>query len=415
MRGIGHASIGSSANRGARNDAAIKTILSGLPSQTSVFRAIGRYLAGRLRRPRTRTRVPVWYNRDAGRIEGVAKQARPREAIDHEVAAGSSWLSWLILATRTGMVRRRGPEPDRRRLARRGDEIVVCGQLYHTTTPVVLWTDPGGYDAYRLERRFVPLDQAQHASPERRRQAAGQPLQPAAKGLTEEEIERVRGGGWDLPLLRKAVDQFVIHFDARGTSRRCFEVLHDLRGLSVHFMLDLDGTIYQTLDVKEAGLARDDRQRPVDRHRDRQHRGLSASNVRARWTGGTSPGQGGPSDRGPRPAGPIRPPRPDCAAPAGARRADRGNDPGPGAPPVRLHRPPVRFAHPPDGDPLHALSPRSAATIRAISPGPSCRPSFPTPSSRRYRGILGHYHVQTNKVDPGPAFQWDRVIEGLVP
>ena len=28
-------------------------------------------------------------------------------------------------------------------------------------------------------------------------------------------------------------------------------MLHDVRGLSVHFMLDLDGTIYQTLDVKE--------------------------------------------------------------------------------------------------------------------------------------------------------------------
>ena len=29
-----------------------------------------------------------------------------------------------------------------------------------------------------------------------------------------------------------------------------------------------------------------------------------------------------------------------------------------------------------------------------------------------YRGILGHYHIQDNKVDPGPAFDWDRVISG---
>ena len=43
----------------------------------------------------------------------------------------------------------------------------------------------------------------------------------------------------------------MIHFDACGTSKKCFEVLHDERGLSVHFMLDLDGTIYQTLDLKE--------------------------------------------------------------------------------------------------------------------------------------------------------------------
>src|SRR5262245_43376292 len=39
-------------------------------------------------------------------------------------------------------------------LERFGDEIVICGQLFHTGTPVVLWTDPGGYDAYRVENRF---------------------------------------------------------------------------------------------------------------------------------------------------------------------------------------------------------------------------------------------------------------------
>ena len=72
------------------------------------------------------------------------------------------------------------------------------------------------------------------------------------KGLTPDEIEKVRGGGWDLPTLQRVVDQFVIHFDAAGTSKRCFQILQDRRGLSVHFMLDLDGTIYQTLDAKES-------------------------------------------------------------------------------------------------------------------------------------------------------------------
>ena len=43
------------------------------------------------------------------------------------------------------------------RVERRGDEIVVCGQLFHTTAPVKLWTDPGGYDAYRLDHRFGPV------------------------------------------------------------------------------------------------------------------------------------------------------------------------------------------------------------------------------------------------------------------
>ena len=29
-----------------------------------------------------------------------------------------------------------------------------------------------------------------------------------------------------------------------------------------------------------------------------------------------------------------------------------------------------------------------------------------------YHGVMGHYHIQTNKIDPGPALQWDRLIEG---
>jgi hypothetical protein len=115
----------------------------------------------------------------------------------------------------------------------------------------VLWTDPGGYDAYRVQPRFAPLVPAPPAaekSASRRTIRYGM----RSKALSRGEMERVRGGGSDLPLLTRVVDQFVIHFDARGTSRRCFEVLQDRRGLSVHFLLDLDGTIYQTLDVKEA-------------------------------------------------------------------------------------------------------------------------------------------------------------------
>jgi N-acetylmuramoyl-L-alanine amidase len=29
-----------------------------------------------------------------------------------------------------------------------------------------------------------------------------------------------------------------------------------------------------------------------------------------------------------------------------------------------------------------------------------------------YKGLLGHFHIQRDKVDPGPALQWERVVEG---
>src|SRR5215467_1166668 len=45
-------------------------------------------------------------------------------------------------------------------LPRQGDEIVAAGQFIHIGTPVVLWMDPGGYDAYRVERRFSPIDKS---------------------------------------------------------------------------------------------------------------------------------------------------------------------------------------------------------------------------------------------------------------
>src|SRR5947199_3525660 len=47
---------------------------------------------------------------------------------------------------------------------RKGDEIVAAGQFIHTGTPVVLWMDPGGYDAYRVERRFSPIENSDWAA-----------------------------------------------------------------------------------------------------------------------------------------------------------------------------------------------------------------------------------------------------------
>src|SRR5690606_8752672 len=108
---------------------------------------------------------------------------------------------------------------------RTGDEIMVCGQLYHTTAPVVLWTDPGGYDAYRVERRSAPLEKADWRStvedlPDFR---SGGPARYGMRldGLSADEVEQVRGGGWPLPMLQKVVDQFVIHYDVCPVSQTC--------------------------------------------------------------------------------------------------------------------------------------------------------------------------------------------------
>src|SRR4051812_36601471 len=69
----------------------------------------------------------------------------------------------LLISLTLYLVPRR-PQMDARRvgerLVRSGDEIIVCGQLFHTGAPVVTWMDPGGYDAYRVETRFTPLEKS---------------------------------------------------------------------------------------------------------------------------------------------------------------------------------------------------------------------------------------------------------------
>src|SRR6188768_3686030 len=110
-------------------------------------------------------------------------------------------------------------------LERTGDEIMVCGQLFHTTAPVILWTDEHGYDAYRTDRRFGPIDKAswEETVKELPEMLANGPSRYSMRlePLSPHEVEQVRGGGWPLPLLQRVVDQFVIHYDVCPVSQTC--------------------------------------------------------------------------------------------------------------------------------------------------------------------------------------------------
>jgi N-acetylmuramoyl-L-alanine amidase len=292
------------------------------------------------------------------------------------------------------------------RLERTGDEIMVCGQLYHTTTRVVLWTDAGGYDAYRVEPRFAPLDPAA-------RKAAGNALTGRVsrfglreKGLTPDEIEKVRGGGWDLPTLQRVVDQFVIHFDAAGTSKRCFQILQDRRGLSVHFMLDLDGTIYQTLDAKESAWhATIANGRSI---------GIEVANIGAYAVDGPDPlavtykadasGRiyiAGADASGPAASGILRPTRNEVVVGTiqGKRLKQYDFTPEQYQALAKLTAT------------LCKLFPKIRADCPRDESGAVVTHKLPDADYARYQGILGHYHVQTNKVDPGPAFQWEAFLQ----
>lgn len=295
---------------------------------------------------------------------------------------------------------------------RTGDEIMVAGHYVHTGTPVVLWTDPGGYDAYRVERRFVPLEEADWKTTEALTNGPATPnrYNLRTNNLTPEEIERVRGGGWDLPTLQKVVDQFVLHFDVCGVSRTCFNVLHDHRGLSVHFMLDIDGTIYQTLDVKErAWHATTSNSRSV---------GIEIANMGAytkvegsaleKWYERDAEGR-------------TYIKLPERLGDGGVRTTNfvghpARNEPVTGI--VQGHKL-IQYDYTPEQ--YQALAHLTAALTKVL---PLIKCDYPRDAEgqlitrklddealQNYQGVLGHYHIQTNKTDPGPALDWDYLID----
>ena len=303
--------------------------------------------------------------------------------------------------------------PPRTFVPRKGDEIVVAGQLFHTGTKVVTWMDPGGYDAYRVERRFSPLAESDWESSKTKVKELITPNRYSLrKGpLSPEEQERFRGGGWDLATLQRVVDQFVLHYDVCGVSKVCFDVLHDHRDLSVHFMLDIDGTIYQTLDLKERA-----RHATIANNRSV---GVEIANIGAYAPGDTKAlEEWYARDAGNKPF--IRVP-----AQVGDPMIHTKNFTG------RPARPETVRGVVQGGELLqydftpeqYAALIKLTAALCKVFPNLKCDyprdaagkvvpQKLPDEELAKYHGVLGHYHVQTNKTDPGPALQWDKVIDG---
>jgi N-acetylmuramoyl-L-alanine amidase len=211
--------------------------------------------------------------------------------------------------------------------------------------------------------------------------------------------------------LQQVVDQFVIHYDVCGTSQRCFQVLHDGRCLSVHFMLDIDGTIYQTLDLKErAWHATISNSRSI---------GIEIANI-----GAYPPDQKQTLDRWyvTDNKGIVHLQPPGKPGQLGLRTVPFDGRPArPGLIEGTIQNTPLcQYDFTPQQyDSLIKLT----ATLCRVFPNLTC--DYPKDASGKliphilteqqwkdYHGVLAHYHIQLNKTDPGPAFDWDKVIGG---
>ncbi|MEM1097257.1 MAG: N-acetylmuramoyl-L-alanine amidase [Planctomycetota bacterium] len=301
------------------------------------------------------------------------------------------------------------------------DAIIVGGQLYRIGTPVVTWLDLGGMNAYRVDKQYAPWSEAQwddfkddpdmpsYAGPQR----YGWRIDRFNNGradFTEDEINAVRFN-WPLETLQDVVDQFVIHYDVCGTSGVCFDVLHDRRFLSVHFMLDVDGTIYQSLDLQErawhAGTANS---RSI---------GIEITNM-----GGYPPGGENPFDvwyatdeKGTYVTIPneddIRrrqfvPGRYYSARPEPVTGTINGS---------------TLEMYDLTNEQYDALIKLTAALCKIFPKIDNDYPRLPDGSVNPnelsdeefadFAGLIGHFHETNVKTDPGPAFDWERLRQGV--
>ncbi len=284
--------------------------------------------------------------------------------------------------------------------------LIVAGKEIPVTFEVKTWQDSGGYDAHRESCFFsdglLPTRPAPGCDEKRRYRPR------PAKGFTGEDLKTIENAGWTLPLLKQSVDQFVIHYDVCGTSRRCFKVLHDLRGLSVHFLLDVDGTLYQTLDLAHrARHAGSSNSRSIGieiAHFGAYPKG--SKTLKQRWQL-TSDGLeiNLPENLGPPPGGPFF---------AASAEMHEGRING-----SQLLQPDfteaqyVTLSHLTDA--LIKIFPKIKRQVPRLANGDVDPNVLSADSLANFQGVLGHWHVTKKKIDPGPAFNWDRVVRDRQP
>ena len=270
------------------------------------------------------------------------------------------------------------------------EAILVSGRRIPVGTRVVLFTESDGYDAGSTEPHFDHTDPA--AAPTGLRFRSGR---------NREVKENVFGQTFDETL--ELVDLVVLHYDACGTSQRCFEVLHDIRGLSAHFLVDLDGTIYQTLDLADTAW----------------HAGpanVRSIGIEIAHVGAHPPDSPGPLATWYQPG----PTGTRLVLPSGASVRDASFEGRPAR--DELVRGVIQgqdlVQYDFTDEQYRALAKLSVALVRTF-PNVELRApedAYGNPLDRaltqaeteRFRGFCGHWHVSAAKVDPGPAFDWER-------
>jgi len=113
--------------------------------------------------------------------------------------------------------------------------IVMFGEFWDIGTRVIKWYEKGGYNGYDTSKKVIEVENRK----------TGKIKKKVIKG-------KRYGGRWPRPNRKlSAIQAFMVHHTGGYLPGVCFNTLHNERRLSVQFILDDQGVIYQTLDCKE--------------------------------------------------------------------------------------------------------------------------------------------------------------------
>ena len=126
-------------------------------------------------------------------------------------------------------------------------KVIIAGQEFQTDAKVINFREPPYWDATKESCLPTALDPAPRCT-------GGVPFGKLPNGpYTKRYSTRIplRRYGLHPPLdaVKAVIKQFVVHHDGCSSADMCFGVLQNERGLSCHFLIDNDGTIYQTIDL----------------------------------------------------------------------------------------------------------------------------------------------------------------------
>ncbi|NUN12816.1 MAG: N-acetylmuramoyl-L-alanine amidase [Myxococcales bacterium] len=261
-----------------------------------------------------------------------------------------------------------------------GEDVPVPGAL-----KIVTFKDPGGFSFYSTTTNIPISSQLWYD-----RVRKGKVIR------TREELKEV-------------VHMVVLHTDCTRNSKQCYMVLVN-RGLSTHFMIDWDGTIYQATDLihcaAHAGGV------------NMQSVGIDLNNLLL-------------------PFHPGDPDKPYRTA-VGAGHDEQFQDPAFRRPEanefefMKLQNSVIRSYGYTDQQyqALTALLRALSAELPLLSPstegdenpiprhpmdekGKVITTALQDGDALGWRGVLGHWHITPGKWDPGPGFDWDRMYHSL--